>query len=451
MEQIYDILKLKGYSNELIQFAINLFPEMVKLFGEKKTINFFKEYTLIPRSRVGQNSGAAYKKEKKIEFDWSVKNLHEALTLFIHEAAHAIGSLETDKDSFLMEGFEYRESFLNKLEEAVVSEKQNELEYGELNYTYCTINNYENGEDFHQNDFRTQPTHKYTINNVFLKNIQILLGNNKDLITKMMFADSLEEKSRICNSIIKALEDKLSENDFFRLKDGINVFTLNYSYKGDKRTLLDYMKNDENFDDLMTREKYKELLKKYFPKNLKYCRERNLVNKNIFDAVDDLCELTIDVIYNRVIDDKYDAFSSIKEACEYFSKIYNNSQRLSDKTNQLKILLFDKIKMSVPSLIHKFHDIGFEDEEVFEILTKIISVHDFKENNLYNIQIYNDRIVLDNCQYLVQKKPVYPDNGEVLLFEGIGSVQPIKHEIVLKEIAQNQIDQKEIKGDDRSD
>ena len=41
MEQIYDILKLKGYSNELIQFAINLFPEMVKLFGEKKTINFF--------------------------------------------------------------------------------------------------------------------------------------------------------------------------------------------------------------------------------------------------------------------------------------------------------------------------------------------------------------------------------------------------------------------------
>ena len=105
--------------------------------------------------------------------------------------------------------------------------------------------------------------------------------------------------------------------------------------------------------------------------------------------------------------------------------------------------------MSVPSLIHKFHDIGFEDEEVFEILTKIISVHDFKENNLYNIQIYNDKIVLDNCQYLVQKKPVYPDNGEV--FEGTGSVQPIKHEIVLKEIAQNQIDQKEIKGDDRSD
>ena len=184
-----------------------------------------------------------------------------------------------------MEGFEYRESFLNKLEEAVVSEKQNELEYGELNYTYCTINNYENGEDFHQNDFRTQPTHKYTINNVFLKSIQILLGNNKDLITKMMFADSLEEKSRICNSIIKALEDKLSENDFFRLKDCINVFTLNYSYKGDKRTLLDYMKDDENFDDSLTREKYKELLKKNFPKNLKYCRERNLVNKNVSNII----------------------------------------------------------------------------------------------------------------------------------------------------------------------
>ena len=106
MEQIYYTLKSKGYPDKLIKFAIDLFPEMIKLFGEKKTIDFFKEYTLIPKNRIGQNSGATYKKEKKIEFDWSAKNLHEALTLFIHEAAHAIGSLETDKDSFLMEGFD---------------------------------------------------------------------------------------------------------------------------------------------------------------------------------------------------------------------------------------------------------------------------------------------------------------------------------------------------------
>ena len=447
IEQIQDILKSKGYSDELIKYAINLFPEMIKLFGEKRTINFFREYTLIPRDRIGQNSGATNKDEKKIEFDWSLKNFHEALTLFIHEAAHAIGSLETDNDNFLMEGFRYRESFLNKFEEAVVSERQNELEYGELNYTYCKINNVENKEDFHKNDFKTQPTHKYTINNVLYKNIQILLGNSKDLILKMMFADSLEEKSKICNQIIKTLKEQLSENDFLKLKDCINVFTLNYSYKGDKTTLSAYIKDDNNFDDSITREEYKELLKENFPKNIIYCMERNLENKNIFDAIDDLCELTIDVIYSRLTDSEYDEFSSVKEACEYFSKIYNNADRLFAKTNKLKEALLDKIKALAPSLFYKIDNVGFDEEELFVILTKIISTHDFKENDLENIRINIDGIVTistsNNHQYLVEKKPIHSDDDTLTLFEDMSLVQPIKYEIVIKEIVREQTDQKE--------
>lgn len=444
IDEVYEILSLKGYPNELIEFAIKLFPEMTKIFGEEKTINFFKEYTLIPRNRIGQNSGATYKEDKKIEFDWSSKNLHEALTLFIHEAAHAIGSLETDKDSFLMEGFEYREAFLNKIEEAVVSERQNEIEYGELNYTYCQINNYENGEEFHQNDFKTQPTHKYTINNVFYKNIQILLGNNRDLIIKMMYADNLEEKGKICNSIIELLKEQFSENEFLKLKDCINVFVLNCSYKGDKVTLFEFMKRDENFDDSMTREKYKELLIKYFPKNIKYCMDRNLMDKNIFSAIDDLCELTTNVLYSRLSDNEYDKFSTIKESCEYFSKIYNNNERLSAKTNQLKNTLLDKTKILVPSLISEFNNVGFDDNEVFEILTKIISRSDFKETDLENIQINNNGIVSvsvsDSHQYLIQKIPIYPDGticfGDTIL----GNVQPIKYEVILKEDLKKQVE-----------
>lgn len=447
IEQVYEILNLKGYSDKLIEFAIELFPEMTKLFGEEKTINFFKEYELIPRDRIGQNSGATNKKDKKIEFDWSSKNLHEALTLFIHEAAHAIGSLETDKDSFLMEGFEYREAFLNKIEEAVVSERQNEIEYGELNYTYVEINNYENDEDFHQNDFKTQPTHKYTINNVFYKNIQILLGNNRDLISRMMFADSLEEKSKICNNIFELLKVRLPEDAFLKLKDCINVFILNYSYKGDKVTLFEYMKRDENFNDSMTREKYKELLIKYFPKNLKYCMDRNLMDKNIFIAIDDLCELTIDALYTRLLDTEYDKFSSIKEGCEYFSKIYNNSERLSAKTIQLKNSLIDKIKMLVPSLISKFNNVGFDNEELFEILTKIISRSDLKEADLANVQINNNGIVSvsasDNHQYLIERIPIYPNGTYDFEDMVIGNVQPIKYEIILKENVQKQVEKKE--------
>lgn len=445
-EQVYNILKLKGYSDELIKFAIELFPEMTKVFGEEKAIKFLKEYELIPRNRIGQNSGATYKDDKKIEFDWSSKNLHEALTLFIHEAGHAIGSLETDRDSFLMEGFEYREAFLNKIEKAVVSERQNEIEYGELNYDYIEINNGENGEEFHQNDFKTQPTHKYTINNVFYKNIQILLENNRDLINRMMFADSLEEKRKICNQIVELLKVQLSEDEFLKLKDCVNVFVLNYSYKGDKVTLSDYMQNDKNFDDSMTREKYKELLIKYFPKNLKYCMDRNLTNKNIFNAVDDLCELTVNVLYARLEDTKYDKFSAIKEACEYFSKICNNSERLSTKTNQLKMSLIDKMNILEPSLIAKFNSAGFNDEEVFEILAKIISKADFKEDDLKKVQINNNGIVSisNSHKYLMQKLPIYPEgafvSGDVIL----GNAQPIGYKIILKENEQKQAEKQEV-------
>lgn len=75
-----------------------------------------------------------------------------------------------------------------------------------------------------------------------------------------MYADSLEEKGKICNSIIELMKEQLSENKFLKLKDCINVFVLNYSYKGDTVTLFEFMKRDENFDDSMSREKYKEFL-----------------------------------------------------------------------------------------------------------------------------------------------------------------------------------------------
>ena len=259
-----------------------------------------------------------------------------------------------------------------------------------------------------------------------------------------MYADSLEEKGKICSSIIELLKGQLSENEFLKLKDCINVFVLNFSYSEDKITLFEYMKNDENFNDSMTREKYKELLIKHFPKNIMHCMDRNLMDKNIFSAIDDLCELTMDVLYSRLSDNEYDKFSSIKGTCEYFAKIYNNNERLSAKTNQLKNTLIDKIKMLAPSLISEFNNIGFDDNEAFEILTKIISRVDFKETDLENIQINNNGIVSvtvsDGHQYLIQKIPIYPDDS---LFFGntiLGNVQPIKYEVILKEDLKKQVE-----------
>ena len=95
----------KNYDEKLIENTIELLPEMISIFGKEKTVKFFEEYNFVPRNRIGKNSGATYKEEKKIEFDWSCKSKHEALNLLIHEAGHAIGSLETEKNHFLMEGY----------------------------------------------------------------------------------------------------------------------------------------------------------------------------------------------------------------------------------------------------------------------------------------------------------------------------------------------------------
>ena len=95
------------------------------------------------------------------------------------------------------------------------------------------------------------------------------------------------------------------------------------------------------------------------------------------------------------------------------------------------------MKMLIPSLILKFNNVGFADEEIFEILTKIISRSDFKEVDLANIQINNNGIisvnVSDSQQYLIQKNPIYPEGTVQFDDVVIGDVQPIKYEIILKE------------------
>lgn len=58
---IEQLMNHKNYDQNLIEATKELLPEMVKLFGEAKTLAFFKEYTLIPRDRIGSNSGVTNK------------------------------------------------------------------------------------------------------------------------------------------------------------------------------------------------------------------------------------------------------------------------------------------------------------------------------------------------------------------------------------------------------
>lgn len=411
-------LESKMYPNSLIEWAIRFYPIMCDYFGYENTIKFFNEYTLIPRERIGSNSGATRLDIKTIEFDWQMKNFHEALTIFIHEAAHAIGSLEINFDHMLMEGQKDRESFFAKLEEAFVSDKQNEMEYGELNYDYMTINTFTVFDEFHKNDFKTQPTQKYSVNSVIYRNLLLLLGENSDLFSKNMFSKNIEDKVFCFEKAVAFLEGQLTKDELQVLKDCVCTFTINTTYRGKIATIYDFLQdNSEGLNEHDKEEYLKELkenLKSYYPKNYSYAVERNLLNKSVFSAIDDLCSLTIDVLKRRLSSMDYNSFEAIKEASQYFVKIDNNSEELIKKREDLKELLLEKINSEFPSLLN----ISFDDPKLsnskFELLTQIISLSSFSEDDVDKISIVyeNDTILvnLGNYDYSVQTEPIYSES-----------------------------------------
>lgn len=416
---IEQLMNHKNYDQNLIEATKELLHEMVKLFGEAKTLAFFKEYTLIPRDRIGSNSGVTNKEEKTIGFDWACQNKHEALTLLIHEAGHALGSLEAAEDHFLMEGFQTRDAFLTKLEEAVVSQKQDELEYGELDYSYVTINNLENDEEFHRNNFKTQPSHKYTINKVFHQNLMILLGKNSVLINKLMYEDDLDTKKNILDTIIKQLENTLTDEEFILLKDCANVFVLNFSYFGSKETVESRLKNKETVNKGYGDMSYEEYLSRFFSKNFQYATERHLLSKNIFTAVDDLCGITLNVLLSRFAYQNRSAFDNIKETSEYFSKIYSTAPQNSPKTELLKALYIKNIAQINPVLYQSFIVSGYNNDDFIEIISKIIATNDFQENHLKEIfydQSLSKFFVPEAKDYRFTKEPIYDGDFDGMFF-----------------------------------
>lgn len=404
------LLKAKKYPDNLIDWAVKLYPVMCNYFGYDNTINFFREYNLVPRDTIGINSGATYRDEKKIVFDWQLGNLHEALTLFIHEAAHAIGKLEAYDDSMLMEGYEYNKSFFIKLEEGLVSDKQNEMEFGELNYSYVTIETFDD-DDFHKNDFKTQPTHKYTINCLYFKALQLLLGENKNLLYQNMFAKEKEEKNYYFNSAISFLKGQLTDEEFATLMDCACVFTLNFAYRGATVTVSNYLNDSKVFKNEEEKEDYINKLKEELPKNYSYAKNRNLFGKSIFDSVDDLCSLTLSVLTRRLESEEYDKFNAVKESCTYVTKIDNNSEKLAQKANEFKGILFEKINELFPQFASiDLSKYSMTDYDKFSLITQILSlsaVSDKDANISFDCNDDNLSVSINDSEnYIVRKQNI---------------------------------------------
>ena len=381
MSELKELLVNKGFDDLLIDFALKFYPIMCKNFGTERTDWLFKEYTFVPNNKFGAASGSADVNNRVIRFDWIAKNFHEANTLFIHEAGHATGCFAIEDDSnMLMEGYYYRESFFFFIEEALVSELQNQIEFGDVNYYNATINTFDE-EEFHQNDFKSQGN-KYTVYCAYYKLLKLLLGENEILFNKNKFAQSEEEASDAFNSGLKYIQNQLTKEEYLVLKDSIAVLIMNFSYSGNAQTFLERLNSETN------KEEYTANTKKLFPKTFSYCSERNLLGRKIFDSIDDLCNLTIDVLIRRLNDENYDSFLAIKQASKYLVEVGNNSEKLKQKTNELKSLLLKRISLAIPNLqLPNLEIYGFDMEEKIDIITKIISLPEF--DNLNAVVLFN--------------------------------------------------------------
>ena len=187
----------------------------------------------------------------------------------------------------------------------------------------------------------------------------------------------------------------------------------------------------------MSEEEYKNLLIQNFPKNMKYAIERNLLSKNIFEAVDELCGITLDVIIRNFSNNEHSNFDNIRNACEYFSKIYNTSKTNSKKTEILKNLLIENIVKVNPTIYYNFIEGGYTRDDFVDVFSRIIATNDFKQEYLGKM-IYDKEksiIFVDKLNdFVVNKELIYPDGTIMFGNVVIGNVQPIGYKTELSVI-----------------
>ena len=219
------------------------------------------------------------------------------------------------------------------------------------------------------------------------------------------------------------------------LLDCFCIFTLDYSYHGTIVTTSDYLNDDKEFKNQQEKLNYINRLKEEFPKNYLYAEKRNLFGKIIFNSIDDLCFLTLNVLIRRLKDTKYDSFSAIKEACTYFVKIDNNSEKLKGKRDELKSILTEKINILFPQLMDAtLESAKMTENDRFTLLAQVISLSNFTNKSLNNISFNFDddllHISIDGCgNYIAKKENIYPDD-EIFFVKP----SPIGYEIKLIDV-----------------
>lgn len=415
--ELRKILEMKKYPQGFIEDIMLFYPMMTKYFGETEIDLFLKEWNFVFFEQLGP-SGNADREKKQINVNLYFADEYwdeRLITALFHETGHALGTLCMDSHDLLSQGHE-RESFFEKMDEAVVSDFADDILFGQLSYGY-----YESHLSFKCRG-GMNCWHKYPFEKLFYNVFKILLGAKRDLIVKLMRENDEVEKSQIYEMIKEELKNTLSEEEFEILVDSCAILILKHGYgetmeqTSANQRITEYLRGiyDYNFKQLKSGEEenfrkdfsryVKEFYNKHWKKIIEYAQKRHLSDSDIFSQSDKLCSMFVDYLVRKVNESECIDFATIKVICEYLVKINNKSVNL-DKTNILINALFsylNKLSISFDSKIEQM----FSQQELLCIIAKIIVLNGFKLemlNSMAIMKVMEDGTIYLKCGELIIK------------------------------------------------
>ena len=415
--ELKQVLSEKKYPEGFINDVILFYPLMVKCYGEEKVDKFLREWEYIFINKLG-SSGNTYRDRKQISINlyYAEELWNERLiTALFHELGHALGTLEITGDTILHQGHG-NENFFVKMDEAVVSDFQDNIMFGQLSYGY-----YNDNIGFKCRGGKNN-WHKYPFEKLYYNVFKILLGDKRNLIEDLMYETDEREKLNKFNDIVEELKYSLDEQEFGILLDSCILLILNHGYgetlnetRAEKK-INDYLREDYNYNkERLKNDSEKQnfeiefnnyinnFYRKYWMKSIEYAKKRNIIGTDIFTQSDKLCSMVADHLIKKSDDLDSIDFSTIKEISEYLVKIDNRNVEQEKRDYLINVLIsyLDKLNIVFDKEIEQL----YSREDLLGAIAKVIAIKNLNLENINSmsiIKIENDTVYLRCEKYLIK-------------------------------------------------
>lgn len=417
--ELIELCKRKNYPDYFSRDLIILYPYMVAYYSEDIIDKFLSEWKYIFINNIGA-SGAAYRDRKEILVNEYNHHLwaYRIITATTHEVGHALGSLNIPTDTFLNDGAEFNDDFFTKMEEAIVSDYQDDLFRGELQYDYPEKYNYKCRGDIHHIE-------NYAVQKLYYNIIKIILADKKNLCIEMMYQKDLRKKKEIFNEIMSIINAKLSPIQLKALMDSFAILIYNHGYSpidsekkyADRRKFRREQLYKSNYNMVISGkvslEEYNVEFNTWFQSiyDDKYKRVKHYVDSNgisnmsVNEQCDTLCEMTIDYLTEQLEKMQDFDFDIVKATCIYFTKINNKLDRLNIKTQKLRKILYINLTKLEFNFCDEIRN-NFSSEELMNIIIKLFSINNMTFETLSTLRIMKGN---DNQDF------IYVANGDCII------------------------------------